>query len=287
MFAPAPAVDANGAAVPYVTTLSPYGAQVLTTSAVIDSCIAELITAQSLLSTSDVTTTRFTTWGVQGLLARIYLYKGDLANARNYAMGLINSKQFPLSGNNTDLTFQKEHVFSLYNNSSTINTFYRSVLSSTPPLAFTLAGQTTLFVTGSGSTGDWRKTFNDAATGLTTGTLISPRKCWGNTNNILPMIRMTEMYYIAAESASALLDSVTATNLMDTVRVHRNLAKYAVEPLKRDSLTVEIGKEYQKEFLSEGQVFYYYKRRNLPFSALPFTRVQPVAGASYVFIKPE
>jgi hypothetical protein len=98
---------------------------------------------------------------------------------------------------------------------------------------------------------------------------------------------MTEMYYIAAESAAALQDSITATNLMDTVRVHRNLAKYTVEPLKRDSLIVEIGREYQKEFLSEGQVFYYYKRRNLPFSALPFTRVQPVAGASYVFIKPE
>ena len=43
----------------------------------------------------------------------------------------------------------------------------------------------------------------------------------------------------------------------------------------------------QKEFLGEGQVFYYYKRKNLPFSSLPYTRVPVVANASYVFIKPE
>ena len=287
MFAPSPAVDPNGVAVPYVTKVSPYEAPVLSTSAVIDSCIAELITAQSLLNISDVTTTHLTNWGVRGLLARIYLYKGDLVNARSYAIGLINSKQFPLAVNNTDPMFQKEHLFSLYNSPSTIFTLYKSVMSSTPPLALTLAGQATLFTTGSGASSDLRRIFNDPTSGSTTGTLISPRKCWGNTANVLPMIKMAEMYYIAAESATALLDSVTATSLMDSVRVHRNLAKYSVEPLKRDSLTVEIGKEYQKEFLSEGQVFYFYKRKNLPFSTLPFTRVQPVAGASYVFIKPE
>jgi hypothetical protein len=95
------------------------------------------------------------------------------------------------------------------------------------------------------------------------------------------------MYYIAAEAANANQDSLTATNLLDSVRVHRNLAKYTQTALKRDSINVEISKEYQKEFLGEGQVFFYYKRKNLPFSSIPYTRVPVASNASYVFVKPE
>jgi hypothetical protein len=69
--------------------------------------------------------------------------------------------------------------------------------------------------------------------------------------------------------------------------VHRNVPKYTVPALKPDSLNIEIRKEYQKEFLGEAQMFYYYKRKNLPFSALPFTKVPVVSNATYVFIKPE
>ena len=95
------------------------------------------------------------------------------------------------------------------------------------------------------------------------------------------------MYYIAAECATAASDTLTATNLLDSVRVHRNVPKYTLAALKPDSLNIEIRKEYQKEFLGEGQMFFYYKRKNLPFAALPFTKVAVVPNASYVFIKPE
>ena len=43
-----------------------------------------------------MTTSRLTHWGVKGLLARIYLYKGDLQNAQTYALSVINSNKFPL-----------------------------------------------------------------------------------------------------------------------------------------------------------------------------------------------
>ena len=78
-----------------------------------------------------------------------------------------------------------------------------------------------------------------------------------------------------------------ATDLLDTVRVHRNLPKYGLAALPADSLNKEIQKEYQKEFIGEGQMFFFYKRKNLPFAALPFTKVPVVANASYSFIKPE
>ena len=292
MFASSPAAGGtNASAIPYVTALSPYATPVSSTGAVLDQCISDLQNAQSLLSNSDLTTSRMTFWGVKGLLARVFLYKGDIANAQANALAVINSNKFPLAVNNTDLMFNKEHLFSLYSYVGISTGYYKSVLNTNPPLAFSVPNQTALFVTGSGATSDWRRAFVDPATGAfninTANANISPRKFYATVNNVLPMIRMTEMYYIAAECATANLDSLSATNWLDTVRVHRNLVKYTLAALKRDSLNVEIAKEYQKEFLGEGQVFYFYKRKNISFSALPYTKVPVVANASYVFIKPE
>ena len=290
MFAPSVAAGGTGAsAIPYVTTLSPYATPISTTGAVLDQCIADLQNAQSLLSNADLETSKMTFWGVKGLLARIYLYKGDLGNAETNALAVINSNKFPLQNiatfnANNDLMFAKEHLLSLYSYSVISNGYYKTVLNTNPPLGFTALNQTALFVTGAGPGLDRRRAFIDPATG---GNLISPRKFYMSNANVLPMIRMTEMYYIAAECATANLDSLSATNWLDTVRVHRGLQKYTLAALKRDSLNIEIAKEYQKEFIGEGQVFYFFKRKNLPFSALPYTKVPVVANASYVFIKPE
>jgi hypothetical protein len=288
MFAPSPAAAGlNATGIPYVTKLSPYTVPTLTNGAVIDSCIADLLTAQSLLSDADLTTSKFTSWAVKGLLARIYLYKGDLAKAQTQALAVINSNKFPLSVNNSDLMFTKENLFSLFSSFNISLQYYKSVLNTTPPLGFMILNQTALYTNNGGAASDWRRAFVDPATGVALGNTISPRKFYATTANVLPMIRMTEMYYIAAECATANLDSLTATNLLDTVRVHRNVPKYVVAALKIDSLNIEIRKEYQKEFLGEGQMFFYYKRKNLPFASLPFTKVPVVSNASYVFVKPE
>ena len=292
MFAPSPAAAGlNASAIPYVSKLSPYAVPASTTGAVLDLCIADLKTAESLLSQTDMTTSRLTYWGVKGLLARIYLYKGDLTNAQAYALSVINSNKFPMiTAVNNDWMITKEHLFSLYSGLNISGEYYKSVLNTTPPLGFTTQNQTALYVTGGGATSDFRRAFLDPTTGVALGNTIMPRKCYAtnaNLSNVLPMIRVTEMYYIAAECATAALDSLKATDLLDSVRVHRGLTKYTLPALKRDSLNIEIRKEYQKEFLSEGQMFYFYKRKDLPFASLPFTKVPVVADASYVFIKPE
>ena len=291
MFAPSPSASGLSApAIPYVTKLSPHASAVLSAGAFMDSCISDLLEAETLLSSAEVITSRFNLWAAKGLLARIYLYKGDHVNAKGRALSVINSNRFPLATSNTDLMYTREQLFSLFNNNALAITYNKSVLSTSPPLGFTTQNQTALFVAGSGAATDWRRAFLDPSTGIALGNTISARKFYivnQASVNVLPMIRATEMYYIAAEADSALQDSLTATNLLDSVRVHRNLVKYSQVALKRDSITVEIGKEYQKEFMGEGQVFYYYKRRNLPFASLPFTKVPVVANATYVFIKPE
>jgi starch-binding outer membrane protein, SusD/RagB family len=297
LYAPSPAAGGLSApAIPYVTRLSPYAVPTATTGLVLDSCIADLQTAESLLSEADRNTSRFTIWASRGLLARAYQYKGDAANALSYARKLIDSGKFPLAVTNSDLMFAKEHLFSLYTAQNDIANLYKTVFSPTAPrvpLGLSTTGQTALFVTGGGSNNDWRKAFLDPATAMASGNMISPRKFYfippaiNNANTTTPLVRMTEMYYIAAECAAANNDLKYATDLLDTVRVKRNLPKYGLTALGSDSLNTEIRKEYQKEFLGEGQMFFYYKRKNLPFSSLPFTKTPVVAEASYVFPKPE
>jgi len=291
MFAPSPAASGlNALAIPYVTKVTPYASPVLSTGGILDSCINDLLQAETLLGTTEVTSSRLNLWAAKGLLARIYLYKGDLANAQSKALSVINSNRFPLATSNSDLIYTREHLFSLFSNNALALAYNKTVLNNTPPLGFTTQNQTALFVTGSGSTTDWRRAFLDPSTGVALGNTISARKFYSANQaslNVLPIIRATEMYYIAAEASSALQDSLTATNLLDSVRVHRNLLKYTQAALRRDSIIVEIGKEYHKEFMGEGQVFYYYKRKNLPFSSLPYTKVAVVPNATYVFIKPE
>jgi hypothetical protein len=288
LFAPSPAVAGlNVPAIPYLTRFSPYAVPASTIGSVLDACITDLKISENLLNESDLNTSHFTIWATRGLLARVYLYKGDLTNASLYAKGLINSGRFPLAANNSDLMFTKEHLFSLSTFQTDILNSYKTVLNTSKPLGFTTANQTALFVTGSGATGDWRKAFVDPLTGVALGNTISPRKFYGNTNTTTPLIRVTEMYYIAAECAGSNNDMAQATDLLDSVRWHRNVNKDLTPTISSDSLTTEIRKEYQKEFLGEGQMFFYYKRKNLPFASLPFTKVPVDAGASYVFTKPE
>ncbi len=72
----------------------------------------------------------------------------------------------------------------------------------------------------------------------------------------IPMFRISELYYIAAECSLLEEDGLLYLN---KIRAHRGLA-----PLQADvDLQEEISKEYKKEFIGEGQMFYYYKRLNM------------------------
>jgi hypothetical protein len=287
MFAPSPALGGlNVPAIPYVSKISPYAVPFSTTGGVLDSCIADLTRAQSLLSDTATTTSRFTYWAARGLLARVFLYKGDLPNAQANALAVISSNKFPLSVNNSDLMFTKENLFSLFSSLNISAQYYKSVLNTNPPLVF-YSKSNSIVCNRWWYNQRLAEAFVDPVTAVALGNTISPRKYYATNANVLPMIRVSEMYYIAAECATANLDSLKATDLLDSIRVHRNVPKYTVAGLRPDSLNIEIREEYQKEVLGEGQMFYFYKRKNLPFSALPFTKVPVVTNASYVFIKPE
>lgn len=301
MFGPANAAqNLNVVAIPYVKIVGPNAIPYSTTGAILDSCLADLSLAQSLIADSSKITARINYWGMKALKAKIYLYKGDLANAQLNALQLINNKQYNLVTTNTDILFSGEHVFSIYVYLPNINNYLKTLFSTTTPLGLLPVNQTALYITGSGSALDWRKStaFIDPATNATTNAtnpnaVIVPKKLSTVSNGVgtsctMPMIRLSEIYYIAAECAQLKdNDLVKATAFLDTIRVHRNVPVYTLASLPTDSISAELRKEYMKEFIGEGQAFYYFKRKNINIANLPFTKVPAISNATYVFPKPE
>lgn len=71
----------------------------------------------------------------------------------------------------------------------------------------------------------------------------------------IPMFKLSEMYLIAAETATVPSDGITFLN---TLRFNRGLTNLA----STAAVATEVAKEYKKEFIGEGQLFFYYKRTN-------------------------
>ena len=80
------------------------------------------------------------------------------------------------------------------------------------------------------------------------------------------LIKLSEAYYIAAEAygnpASQIYDQIKAWNLLNVVRRNRGLSDASGNATQfSDFLT----KEYIREFIGEGQIFFYFKRMNKGF----------------------
>ena len=87
-------------------------------------------------------------------------------------------------------------------------------------------------------------------------------------SRMIPMIRITEMFYIAAEcrmEKGANYDREKALEYLNQVRSHRGIAEgdKLTKSLSDEEIQSEIYKEYRKEFVGEGQIFFYYKRKGM------------------------
>jgi hypothetical protein len=307
-----PLTGATVKAIPYITQFTVKSTPFVTVQAALDSCIADLSSARELLSASDTsavikavedpftsyTQNHLNYWAVQGLLARVYLYKGDYANAEKYSKAVIGSNKFPLITSNVaaatnivrDRTFSQEHLFSVY--SMNIRDYNQQLFdkSSGTPLRLLPAGKNAVYTTGSGNASDYRYISwfdnNQAA-------LNVPSKFFQDKNlpyelqGIVPVIRVSEMYYIAAECANKNNDITSGTSLLNNVRQSRGLnALNSGGFTNPDSLSIEIMREYQKEFIQEGQAFFYYKRLNKDLKQVTATTA-PITTDVYVFPIPD
>ncbi len=255
----------------------------LTASQALDSVLADLGQAQTLLAADPVITggvlinndfysgyrnQRLNYYAVKALQARAYLYGGQTSAAHDSAKAVLTQgeKWFPwlnyanIVSNQTspDRIFYPEVLFGVYNPDMYID--YTNYFSDNLTTVDVLAAQTTrLTNVFENNQNDYRYT-----TTWLTGvhgyrTFFKYADVQDNTSPwryIQPVIRKSELYYILAETEP---DPTVAMAYMDSVRYNRGLTNLAPTAV----LATEIKKEYQKEFIGEGQLFFYYKRMNL------------------------
>ena len=310
MFGKSPVTGAAEKAIPYVTQFTIKPTPFVTLQAGLDSCIVDLLAAKELLAATDTsavikgvddpftsyTQNHLNYWAVQALLARVYLYKGDLENADLYSKAVIGSNKFPLITSNVaaatniirDRTFSQEHLFSVY--STNIKDYNNGLFGSATALRLQPAGKNTVYTTGSGNASDYRYTSwfdNNAAAVNVPSKFFQDNNLPYELQGIVPVIRVSEMYYIAAECANKKNDINSGASLLNKVRQARGLnALNAAGIATTDSLSTEIMREYQKEFIQEGQTFFYYKRLNKDLKLVTGTPATIPADV-YVFPIPD
>ncbi|MCW3464611.1 RagB/SusD family nutrient uptake outer membrane protein [Chitinophaga nivalis] len=284
-------LGAGAPAIPYVTKVTQVPTELSTTGEVVTKVLADLEEALPLLEKLDPLNGgpddgsqflknrkgRMNYLAVKALLARVYLFKGDKVNAYKRAKEVIDAGKHTFITSNdiinrTDYTFSGEHIFALQvmNIKDIVNKYFKyheDEAYNSGRTQYELKNDRSVtqrvFETNSGGSTDYRYLYLFKEQ---TGQQYHIKFWQEDESNynikfryLMPLIKISEMYYIAAETAP---DLNTAITLLNKIRFNRGIPSLP-EDLNPAQLQDEIRKEYQKEFYSEGQFFYYCKRLNL------------------------
>lgn len=217
-------------------------------------------------------------WAVKATLARLYQYKGDKVNALKYATEVINSGKFHFitqneinsdpTSLNADLTFTPEHIFSIYVSGlkDISNTLFKSTTTTTGDPSDLFSRRAVLDdiyevnITGYGTDIRSPAASKSLWSQISPNIVYTKKFYYDNPSNVkeglVPVIKLAEMYYIAAEASASAVEGVHFLNEVRTARLIPPLDDQISETLLQD----EIEKEYRKEFYGEGQLWFYYKR---------------------------
>lgn len=291
LFACAPSMDGNAKGVPYVTEYSTDIVGQKSVNETMQMVINDLLIAHDELAYDTLNTydyygqkaynlprNKFNFFACATVLARAYLWVGDTQNALKYANEVIRWAEQPNSGfpwvhytnmqqtarNELDAAFTSEHLFQLIIKDweDTANYYFKKEGGSSS-LSPTDATAQNIYEVDLGYGNDYRYLRGYEQD----GEKRFMAKFWfiegGRYNNMYPLVRRTEAYYIAAECQKN-TNPANAIALLNTVRENRNLSLFPLsDNLTPDQIQEEIFKEYRKEFVGEsGQLFYYYKRLN-------------------------
>jgi hypothetical protein len=233
-------------------------------------------------------------YAVLGLKARVALYKGDHQQALAAAREVIGAKEqkalFPWVDPNDltttyinlrDRTFSSEHLFALH--IPLLNEYIKGCFRE-----FTKPRTVRIDPNSLYEPDDFRKAIYETYSGASN--VLS--KFWQMDNEYIagvgtvkpkrdrmPVIRVSEMYYIEAECLKE-SDLAAAVSSLNKLRSGRGL-----EPIKGidsgEKLQEELTREYYREFVGEGQLYFYHKRIGTP------NIDKQHANANYVFPMPD
>lgn len=272
--------------IPYYTKQTSTPEPLLKASAVLDQVLADLNAAEALLENDPVKTSgqnkggseymknrhlRMNYFAVLALKARVYLYMGNKTEAYKCASLLLDNDAFkgffPFvtldavnDSKNPDRFFYTEQLFCFQNllRDKLYTDLFDPQLGEDSYLAPTSEDIVNLYAANDKDYRYkmmWR--WNTSG-----GKAVAFAKFESITDNSVPirtkvqgMIRLSELYLIAAETASTPAEQV---NYLNQLRLHRGYSSASVNI--GDDLDAIIRSEYQREFYGEGQFFFHLKR---------------------------
>ncbi|WP_316815620.1 RagB/SusD family nutrient uptake outer membrane protein [Pedobacter nyackensis] len=212
---------------------------------------------------ADKDVARMNKYAVKALMARVYLTLGDKANALKCAKEVIESKKFRLLDYETgidveeakkDILFSDEHIFSLRNKDipDWSKALHFEVRTNTGTASAKLLFSDAYQIYGSNADDARYEHWSDVE--------MTKYYSRGDVKAFfpkIPMIKLSEMYLIAAECLydTDLNGCLTYINTLRKSRI-RNAADWFY--ITRDN----IFEEMMREYAGEGQLFYAYKRLN-------------------------
>ena len=239
---------------------------------------------------------RINYYAVCAELARVYLYKADYVNSLLNANEVIDSKKFPWTDQadffnsnvaQRDKIFYKELVFGWSIPESTKHTV--DLFSKTDAAYVSLTTQIDqIYERTTVGADDWRRKqwFLDvAANSSSRSYLVKYTTNTAPIKNLHPImapgLRLTEMYYIAAE-ASFDSNPAKAVEYFNTARTHRNIGTLLTATITKAKFMDELVKECRKEFYGESQIFFMHKRLNRDIIATN-GQIYPASNTIFVF----
>ena len=229
-------------------------------------------------------------------MARAYLYMGNKTEAFKYATDVIKTADqniFPFVDKNLvigspadpDRIFSSEVLFALTNTSR--GTIHKNFFdpSRLPNYVFRMddSMMSNLVYGGAATTGGYQDDYRYRACWMATGSnryfyKYSDMVANGSIQNtMIPMVRLGEMFLIAAESQSG--DLKAGVQYVNALRRNRGVASLT-------TLTPDLLKyEYIRELYGEGQLFFLYKRLNSDIITSATSSKNPKAS-DLIFVVP-
>ncbi len=225
----------------------------------------------------------FNYYAAVATLARVYLWMGDKVNALGAAKEVIAASDrfrwvdprlvsniVATDNSERDRTFSTEHIFALNirDLQDRIDGYMYAGRNTFEGTQGNLVGINTNCFEVRTRVLDYRYQYQRSSYTYFGSTVVSVSTKYYEDPDVmnyspwaahrLPLIKLPEMYYIAAECEP---DPTTSAQYLQTVRNNRGLGAVAYGS---DNIAEQIEREYRKEFIAEGQLFYFNKRLNIP-----------------------
>lgn len=277
LFAPSPRMNNNNGlnapGIPYVDVYTNIARPRLSVKEVLEKVEGDLLEAKALMKdrenweemmedSSDPLYNRgqrMNYYAVTALLARVYLYGDEPALALAQAKEVIGEVEgestapFKLAESAATAgnpMFKSELIFTLdvQKLKDLSETYFLESFSSTANiLTMSAAGKRNIF-NGTGLDNDFRNSWMAIYSDGQSSVLAKY-----NGMKYVPVLKLSELYLIAAECAQG----NEAYGYLNKLRNHRGLSSIGPADVVGDY----VFQEYRREFIGEGQMFFYYKRK--------------------------